>query len=224
MKILKVNLENFKPYTKIIIPEIGNMPDGLFLINGNNSVGKTSLIEGILWGLLGDSPLINNEQKELVKQGQSSCTADIIFEIEEITYRVIRKIIVKNSRSKGLAYKSSATLSRKEKDKFVNIITGSKAVSKEIENLLGLNAELIEKTLCIKQKEVDKLAVAEPIQLRELISSLFGLEEFDRIKANLESKQKNVKQSIDQLNKDVSILSQQKIELQNERTIFIRIC
>ncbi|MFZ0510088.1 MAG: AAA family ATPase [Candidatus Nitrosopolaris sp.] len=66
MKIVKVEIENFKPYTKVLLPDNNNnqephLPEGLFLIQGNNSMGKTSLIQGMLWGLLGDG--LMNDQK-----------------------------------------------------------------------------------------------------------------------------------------------------------------
>src|SRR5690348_9618208 len=100
MKILKVAVENFKPFVKIQIPEDNiSMGEGLFLICGDNSMGKTSFIESILWGLLGDS-LINVQKKEmLVRTGQPGCKVDILFDIGGSQYRVIRKLISKKTKT-----------------------------------------------------------------------------------------------------------------------------
>ena len=54
MKIISMEAENFKAYSRRVLPEKGSFGQGLFLINGKNSMGKTSLIQCVLWGLLGD--------------------------------------------------------------------------------------------------------------------------------------------------------------------------
>ena len=60
MKIKKVEFKNFKCYPNLIIPpdDGGEFPNGLFLIQGttpqkSNSFGKTSFVEGILFGFFG---------------------------------------------------------------------------------------------------------------------------------------------------------------------------
>ena len=64
-------------------------------------MGKTSLIQGMLWGLLGDGLMNDQKRKTLVKAGESSCKVDIIFELGGTVYRIIRKLIIKKSKSSG---------------------------------------------------------------------------------------------------------------------------
>lgn len=96
MKIHRIELENFKPYGKVVLPDIG---EGLCLVQGNNSMGKTSFIEAMLWGLLGDGLMDVQQKKMLVRRGESSCMVEITFDLAGIQYRILRKMILKRSRT-----------------------------------------------------------------------------------------------------------------------------
>ncbi len=92
MKILKIESKNFKPFEYISIPDVGYLGEGFFFIKGKNSMGKTSIIESILWGLLGEHLIVEKDRKSLIKTGESKCEVAITFEISDILYRVIRTI------------------------------------------------------------------------------------------------------------------------------------
>ncbi len=222
MKILKVEVENFKPYGKVVLPDDANFGEGLFLIQGNNSMGKSSLIEAMLWGLLGDGLMDVQKKNMLVKTGQSSCKVDITFEIGESQYRIVRKLVLKKSRTPKdePEFNEDAVLSKKEGGKFVTVINRPNAVSEEVERMLGITHEGIEKTVYVRQKEVDKLALSDPKELRDLVTSLFGLDEFNHVKANLVQRANNIQASIDELRLEVGGLSTEKKELEQKKREF----
>ena len=58
---------------------------------------------------------------------------------------------------------------------YINLVSRSKPVNEEVERMLGVGADVVERTVYIRQKDVDRLALADPTQLRELITTLFGL-------------------------------------------------
>jgi DNA repair exonuclease SbcCD ATPase subunit len=158
--------------------------EGLFLISGDNSMGKTSFIESILWGLFGDS--VTSVQKEmLVRSGQSSCEVDILFDIGGTQYRIKRSLNRRKSKTGKLSFFSEAVLLKKGTNKFIPITNGPNQVDMEMQEMLGLSPEAILKTVYIKQREVDILALQEPKELRELITTLFGLDEFNRVKEDI---------------------------------------
>src|SRR5205085_4336373 len=162
--------------TKVVLPdnvdESTHIAEGLFLIRGNNSMGKTSFVQGMLWGLLGDSLMNEQKRKSLVKAGESGCKVDIIFDLGGTQYRIIRKLILKKSKvlSNELDFNEEAVLSKKDDDvydsKFVLIANRSKQVNEEVERMLGVSADIIERTVYIRQKDVDRLALADPRELR----------------------------------------------------------
>jgi DNA repair exonuclease SbcCD ATPase subunit len=227
MKILKIESKNFKPFDNISIPYEGYLGEGFFIIKGKNSMGKTSIIESILWGLLGEHLMAEKDRKSIIKTGESKCEVAITFEISDILYRVIRTIEVIRKRksfpeSQNDLVKSSALLFKKEKneDKFIQLCRGPNIVNQEIESLLGVYPEVIEKTIYIRQKEVDKLALADPSELRELIKNLFGLNDFDdHIKKYLKNQINNINEEIKDLKIQIGSLLTEQNELEKEKKI-----
>jgi DNA repair exonuclease SbcCD ATPase subunit len=230
LKILRIGIENFKPYTNVLLPDTSQDPDfseGLFLITGNNSMGKTSFIQAMLWGLLGDELIEDQQRKTLVKAGKSGCKVDITFDLGGTIYRIVRKLTIKRSRTQKdeIDFNEDAVLSKKvnehdiddggndEKDRFVVIVNRPRTVNVEVERMLGVNASIIEKTVYVRQKDVDRLALADPVELRRLITTLFGLDEFDRVKNDLSKLSTDLQDSVNSLKGEVGVLVIEKAEL-----------
>ncbi|HEY7694492.1 MAG TPA: SMC family ATPase [Nitrososphaeraceae archaeon] len=231
MKILRIEIENFKPYTNVLLPDISqdpNFPEGLFLITGNNSMGKTSFIQAMLWGLLGDELIEDQQRKTLVKAGKSGCKVDVTFDLGGIVYRIVRKLTIKRSKTQKseIDFSEDAVLSKKvnehningedddgRNNKFAVIVNRPRSVNIEVERMLGVSASIIEKTVYVRQKDVDRLALADPVELRRLITTLFGLDEFDRVKNDLSKLSTDLQESISLLKGEVGILAIEKAEL-----------
>jgi DNA repair exonuclease SbcCD ATPase subunit len=170
--------------------------------------------------------MAEKDRKSLIKTGESKCEVAITFEISDIVYRVIRTIEVTKKRSfhnpQNDSVKSSALLFKKERneDKFIQLCRGPNIVNQEIESLLGVYPEVIEKTVYIRQKEVDKLALADPSELRELIKKLFGLNDFDEhIKKNLKNQVNSVNEEIKDLKIQIGSLLTEQNELEKQKQI-----
>ena len=226
MKILRIEIENFKPYANVLLPDTPQdpeFPEGLFLITGNNSMGKTSFIQAMLWGLLGDELIEDQQRRTLVKAGKSGCKVDVTFDLGGTIYRIVRRLTIKRSRTqKGeIDFNEDAVLSKKaneddntnENDRFVIIVNRPNSVNEEVERMLGVSASIIEKTVYVRQKDVDRLALADPVELRRLITTLFGLDEFDRVKNDLSKLSTDLQDSISLLKEEIGILAIEKAEL-----------
>ena len=209
-------------------PQDPNFPEGLFLITGNNSMGKTSFIQAMLWGLLGDELIEDQQRKTLVKAGKSGCKVDVTFDLGGIVYRIVRKLTIKRSKTQKseIDFSEDAVLSKKVNehningedddegnDKFTVIVNRPRSVNIEVEQMLGVSASIIEKTVYVRQKDVDRLALADPVELRRLITTLFGLDEFDRVKNDLSKLSTDLQESISLLKGEVGILAIEKAEL-----------
>ncbi|MGH9986127.1 MAG: hypothetical protein ACRD8W_19465, partial [Nitrososphaeraceae archaeon] len=186
------------------------------------SMGKTSFIQAMLWGLLGDELIEDQQRKTLVKAGESGCKVDVTFDLGGTIYRIVRKLTIKKSRSqKGeIDFNEEAVLSRKvneqgtdNDDNFIVIINRPIPVNEEVEQMLGVSASIIEKTVYVRQKDVDRLALADPVELRRLITTLFGLDEFDRVKNDLSKLSTDLQDSINILKGEVGVLAIEKTEL-----------
>jgi exonuclease SbcC len=227
MKLLSVEIQNFKPFREIILPDRENFGDGLFLIYGKNSMGKSSLIEAILWGLFGEQLFDARKRGLLLKIGQNECKVQITFELGESIFLVVRKLnIIKRSghpTSKPQSFVSDATLLKKDKDGFSIVVSDPRKVNAEIERMLGMTSDIIEKTVYVRQKDVDRLSRADSVELRSLISTFFDLDEFDRIKDNLQDKSVRLQDSISGLKESVAAMNIVNKDL-NERERELKIC
>ena len=225
MKILRIEIENFKPYTNVLLPDTRQdpeFPEGLFLITGNNSMGKTSFIQAMLWGLLGDELIEDQQRKTLVKAGESGCKVDVTFDLGGTIYRIVRKLTIKKLRTRDeIDFNEDAVLSKKvneydidnKNDRFIVVVNRPRPVNEEVERMLGVSASIIEKTVYVRQKDVDRLALADPVELRRLITTLFGLDEFDRVKNDLSKLSTDLQDSISLLKGEVGVLAIEKAEL-----------
>ena len=226
MKILSVEIENFKPFREIILPDCDTFGDGLFLICGKNSMGKSSLIEATLWGLFGEQLFDARKRSLLLKIGQNECRVQITFELGESIFLVIRKLNIRksgNPTNKTQSFVSDATLLRKGKDGFSIIVSDPRKVNAEIERMLGMTSDIIEKTVYVRQKEVDRLSRADSVELRSLIATFFDLDEFDRIKDNLQDQSSSLQDSISSLRESVGAMNIRKKDL-DEKEHEMRIC
>lgn len=217
-------------------PQDPEFPEGLFLITGNNSMGKTSFIQAMLWGLLGDELIEDQQRKTLVKAGESGCKVDVTFDLGGTIYRIVRKLTIKRSRTqKGeIDFNEEAVLSRKvneqgtdNDDNFIVVVNRPTPVNEEVEQMLGVSASIIEKTVYVRQKDVDRLALADPVELRRLITTLFGLDEFDRVKNDLSKLSTDLQDSINILKGEVGVLAIEKTELikrENELSVKEKEC
>ncbi len=239
MKILDIEIKNFKPFDLVSLPNNGDihLSDGLFIIQGENSMGKTSLIESILWGIFGENVMAKKDRSLIVKSGKNDCQVKVTFELGGIVYRIIRKVDRYLSQSKEtrtnsyvpnknpiqskmfgngihFEYKSGAILFKKENDKFHQVCRGTTLVNKEISSIIGIDPEVIEKTVYIRQKEVDMLSLADPGELRDLLKDLFNLNEFDdNIKEHLKAEVSNLHEDIKELKVKLGHLVSERSEL-----------
>jgi len=90
MKLLQLKIRNFKPFSSLMLPEgDANLPEGLILIRGPNSTGKSSLFEAILWGFWGaDAVDLTND--ELINFRSTNCQVVLTFQIADTKYKIDR--------------------------------------------------------------------------------------------------------------------------------------
>ncbi len=179
MKLLRLELKNFKPFRNLELPEgAGELPGGLILIRGPNSTGKSSIFEGILWALWGpDAVGLTND--ELVSFTSTWCKAVLVFEVAGTRYKMDRSY----SSAKGMA----VVLYTWTGDAWKRLADKSKSVSNELMQILNLDLQQALNTLLVRQGEVALIANATPSVLRNLIVRIYNIELLDKMSDHLKS-------------------------------------
>jgi len=219
MKIRRIQLMNFKPYKKLILPnEKDIFPRGLILIEGPNSTGKTSILDSIIWALWGPTAIgVKNE--DLIKFGERYCRVMVEFEVDGKMYLIDRSY----DRSTGMQvvlYQYD-----ENKGKFIDIASKSGEVSKKMQEILQIDYKQALSTVMVRQGEVNELAIASPASLRELISKVYSLDLLEKVNDALKKKENLLNEKLNELqSKYVPIeriekqLKEKTSELENKRS------
>ena len=167
MKILGVEAQYFKPFKHLQLPaDEGDLPDGLILIRGDNSTGKSSIFEAILWALWGaDAVDLTND--ELINFGSSFCKVILRFEVGGIYFKIDRSYDPAN----GMA----VMLYTKQNNAWKRIADKSRSVDSKITEILNLELKQALNTLLVRQGEVALIANATPSVLRNLIIRVYNI-------------------------------------------------
>ncbi|MFX1482722.1 MAG: AAA family ATPase [Promethearchaeota archaeon] len=194
MKILRLRIRNFKPFSDLTLPEDNvDLPDGLILIEGPNSTGKSSIFEAILWGLWGsDSVSLTND--ELISFTSTHCHVIVTFQVAGTQYKI--------DRSYNPADGMAVVLFSKKGNAWKRIADKNKSVSTKLDEILSLELKQALSTLLVRQGEVAIIANATPSVLRDLLVKVYDIELLNRMTGHLEDLENDIKLKVEALETD----------------------
>ncbi|MBN2230428.1 MAG: AAA family ATPase [Candidatus Thorarchaeota archaeon] len=189
MKLLNLEVRNFKPFRELILPEDEDeLPGGLILVRGPNSTGKSSLFEAILWGLWGaDAVGLTND--ELISFSSTYCKVIVTFDVAGDRYKI--------DRSYNPADGMSVVLFLKKGNAWKRIADKSKSVSTKLDEIFSLELRQALNTILVRQGEVAAIANSTPSVLRNLLIDVYDIEILNRMSKHLEDLESNLDSEID---------------------------
>ncbi len=169
MKLLKLEVKNFKPFRDLELPQDGiEFPEGLIIIKGPNSTGKSSLFESILWCLWGPTSVSDLNNDELVSFSSTFCRVILQFEVAGARYKIDRRY----DSADGMA----VVLYMKQDSAWKQITNKSSSVGRKLDEILNLELNQALKTLFVRQGEVSELANAKTVTLRNLLVDIYDID------------------------------------------------
>ena len=194
MRIIRLELQNFKPFRKLTLPETDDeLPGGLIIVRGPNSTGKSSLFEAILWALWGPVA-VEPTNDELINFASSFCEVRLEFEVAGTRYEINRSY----DPAKGM----SVVLSEEKKGKWKRIADKSMTVARMMDEILNLEPQQALQTLLVRQGEVALIANATPSVLRDLLVKVYNIELLGEMTKQLENLERNLGIQIDVKNEE----------------------
>jgi len=162
--ILKgISLKNFRSHENTNL----SFNRGITTIIGPNGSGKSSIFEAISFALYGTS---NYLIEDLIRRGTRGFRVELIFELGNNTYKVIRSrgkfhgdnlnLLFKNGKPKAGSYEE---------------------VNREIEGILGIKRNVFLNAIYIKQGEIDRLINLEPSKRKRVIGEILGIDRFEKV-------------------------------------------
>ena len=158
-----LRLNNFRRHadTEISFDQEGQ----IILIAGQNGVGKSTVIEALLYGLYGEGRHGNRQLDRMIRRGAEleGMEVELEFDLAAVTYRVKRR------RDNGI---SSAILWGND----VALFEGTREVTSEIARLFGMDARGFRLAVVAQQKELDGLASMRPAERAATLARLLRLD------------------------------------------------
>ncbi len=190
MKITRLIFKNFMGYKNLNLPpnEDQELPDGLIVISGKNSHGKTTILEGILIAFFGPGIITGRSAPDFITYGvQEKTELYVFFTLDNDNYYLHRKWGRKGGSSKRLF---------KQNKKIHNY---NEIKSLDLEDLLEITQKQALSTVFVRQGEVETLANISGANLRDIIIDLFKLNIIDDALKNLQKQKKEFELQVKEL-------------------------
>ncbi|MFG3443050.1 AAA family ATPase [Nonomuraea sp. NPDC047897] len=185
MKLLSIELENFRPYGgRHRLSFAGEPGHNVTLVYGTNGGGKTTLLNAFTWALYGhlsadveqQDRLINNRIWHKARVGsQVEVSVTVVFEHEGRTYTVRRSLSAeKHSSEQRLPKPQLALLERDDR----GITRELKSAQGHIDKILP---ERLSKFFFVNGERIEQLVRKEAYaEIQHAIKTLLGLEQLER--------------------------------------------
>ncbi|MHA1864027.1 MAG: AAA family ATPase [Candidatus Thorarchaeota archaeon] len=195
MKLLKLEVRNFKPFRELVLPpDDVEFPEGLIIIKGPNSTGKSSLFESILWSLWGPDSVSGLSNDELVSFSSTFCRVILQFEVAGARYKIDRTY----NPADGMA----VVLFMLQDKAWKRIADKSTSVARKLDGILCLELKQALNTLMVRQGEVAEIANAKAVVLRNRLVDIYDIDILKGMSKHLDNFESNLGDKINALSQD----------------------
>ncbi|MDD5022854.1 MAG: AAA family ATPase [Candidatus ainarchaeum sp.] len=214
--IKEIRLINWKSHEDTII----KFGKGTNLIVGIMGSGKSSIMDGISFGLFGTFPQLESRRvviSDLFRYDSQELIIELEIEWENESYKIIRKVSKNEKRhvSDALLYKNLKLVEK-----------GNKSVTQYVEGLLKIDYGLFTRAIYSEQNNIDYFLSVNPKKRKEEFDSLLDLDKFDRAVSNLTTiinRIRNKRKSFESVFDETKLESLKKERnISNEKIIDIR--
>lgn len=171
-------------------------------LTGPNGAGKSSLLDALTWALWGKAR--TNSADDLIHHGQLEMRVVLIFEQEDLRYRVIRQRKAGN-RGQSLLEFQQWDASR-ESWQGISAAT-IRETQQLIEATLRLDYETFANSALLLQGQADEFTTRTPGQRKEVLAAILGLEQWTRYEERARSELQTLRADLIRLQGRIEDLS-----------------
>jgi DNA repair protein SbcC/Rad50 len=171
MRPLKLSLEGFTSFRDKLDLDFSGLD--LFAITGPTGVGKSSLIDAIVFALYGQVPRVGDDYKQLISHGAERLSVMLEFGVGQERYRIVRT--ARPDRP------SQQRLERTTQETAEPLADRVKEIRTEVDRILGLDYDGFTRSVVLPQGQFDAFLKGEPKERRKILVALLGLGVYERM-------------------------------------------
>lgn len=219
MKPHQLQLEAFGPYAEPSNIDFDSLSDeGLFLIHGSTGAGKTFLLDALCYALYGEVSGARNLRA--LRSDHAALGAvprvSLEFSCSGGRYRVERSPAYSAPKSRGQGFTEkapTAVLFRLNGSAAEPICSRSSEVTREVQSLVGLNADQFRQVILLPQGQFAEVLRAKADEREALLKTLFDSTMFERAGLWLEEQAKAARQALAEQSRELEALQRQALAL-----------
>lgn len=220
MKPLTLEMCAFGPFAGsefIDFSRLGEQP--LFLINGVTGAGKTTILDAMCFALYGKTTGDERDASQMCCDNappQALTYVELSFEIKGKCYRLKRIPEQTRPKAKGEGVTKQAaqaqlwSIDRQGNELSVIVSQKVTEATREIEDLIGLNADQFRQVMVLPQGQFRKLLMADSKDRERIFGQLFSTEIYKQIENRLKDQALQLKREVEKIQHYKSSLLQGK--------------
>lgn len=185
MKINLLTLEGFGPFHTRQEIDFSHFRGELFLISGRTGHGKSSILDGIAYGLYGKVPRFGPEATPAIRStfSQAGEKTEVVleFSLSDQSYRITRSPSYPRPKARGEGEtdtKEEALLERLLPSGWEVIAQGKQSVGSEVNSLIRLNNEQFLQVIMLAQNRFREFLHAPSENRREILRAIFSTKSY----------------------------------------------
>ena len=202
MQLKKLTLQAFGPFKDKVVIDFENkkIDKGLLLISGDTGAGKTTIFDAICYALYGQTSGETRTANSLRSDWASpdiDTYVDLEFYYKNKMYEVRRSPEYSRRKKNGEGETKQAPSAEIDIDG--RIVTKVTDVTKEIEQLIGLDYKQFRQVAMLSQGEFTKFLLASSDEKTTIFRKIFGTEFYDLLQNKLKSNMLIKKEEIEKV-------------------------
>jgi exonuclease SbcC len=186
-------------------------------ISGENGAGKSSFLEAIHWALWGKARV--DESAELISRGESTMMVELVFEVNNITYRVTRSF---SSERRGGSKLDLAQASDAAHTAWT-VLNGSsisETQQKITRDIVGMSYHIFQNSAYLRQGKADAFVQLTSTERREVIAEILEITKYDAYQQEAKRRRDQFNAVIETLRGAISEDERQTLEIpEHQRTL-----
>ncbi|KZE43205.1 AAA family ATPase [Microbacterium sp. T32] len=213
MKLHRLELEGFGPFLERQVVDFGAFADdGIFLIAGRTGAGKSSVLDGVCYGLYGGVPRYDGAERRL---RSDHCGLDdptnvtVEFTAEGRRWRVTRSPEYERPKRNGSGTTKEphrASLEVLEPEGWTGVAARPVDVAARLDEILGLTQQQFLQVILLAQNRFARFLLAKNDERQALLRTLFGTRSYEQYAAALDDRRKRAHERLAAEGTEVSTL------------------